>query len=581
MREWVHGAEGTDSAKPGVNGLSLQAKKKGTGNRVIVVHCKAGKGRSGSMAVSYLVSQEGWTKVDALARFTERRMRPGFGSGVSIPSQLRWLGYVERWANNGKIYLERTVEVKEVHIWGLREGVKVGIEGFVEEGRKIKTFHVFNRDERDDIGEATIPPSPDDTVDEKANLSIRNADGTTDSEASSNKGDRGRKSQDDTPSIFSVVSEVVKAQRRTLSLRRNDSKRSSRQSSRMSSTTPSSRTPSTIPSPTMSSPRITQSPDPIPLHDGAFPEVANSGPPKGATASSTSSNSSQVKTTNTVFRPTDSVILPTSDVNISFERRAHASYGWAMVTSVAHVWFNVFFEGRGPERIKERDEAKRRRGASTDRLSDRVPQGPEESGVFEVTWEQLDGIKGSARKGTRALDKVQVVWHVRADVKPNISPVPSPAQQMSREAAPLAQANEEVDLGDIEREDSQESFGSAKSNQDVKEDVQGGVLIRQPTRPGDVQESKPANWEGSGVRQAETVGEELMARRLGPRKQGDGAAARAANDAQSKRDRSAGEEQPELDDSSDEDSTAGIRRGVRLSVSDGSDGKSKKRLSKV
>lgn len=71
--------------------------------RVIVVHCKAGKGRSGTVACSYLMSEEGWTREQTLQNFTEKRMRPGFGAGVSIPSQLRYLTYVERWVQNGKM----------------------------------------------------------------------------------------------------------------------------------------------------------------------------------------------------------------------------------------------------------------------------------------------------------------------------------------------------------------------------------------------------------------------------------------------------------------------------------------------
>lgn len=54
-----------------------------------------------------------------------------------------------------------------------------------------------------------------------------------------------------------------------------------------------------------------------------------------------------------------------------------------MVTAVAHVWFNAYFEG-GYE--------------------------GNDSGVFEIDWEAMDGIKGSARKGTRAMDKLKVVW---------------------------------------------------------------------------------------------------------------------------------------------------------------------------
>lgn len=89
-----------------------------------------------------------------------------------------------------------------------------------------------------------------------------------------------------------------------------------------------------------------------------------------------------------VFRPSHPIILPTNDINIDLERRNKAAYGWTMVTSVAHVWFNTFFEGQGPENNGN---------AASD-------------GVFEITWDAMDGIKGSARKGTKALDKLAVVW---------------------------------------------------------------------------------------------------------------------------------------------------------------------------
>lgn len=38
-----------------------------------------------------LIRPEGWTRSEALKRFTERRMRVGFGEGVSIPSELRYV----------------------------------------------------------------------------------------------------------------------------------------------------------------------------------------------------------------------------------------------------------------------------------------------------------------------------------------------------------------------------------------------------------------------------------------------------------------------------------------------------------
>jgi len=34
----------------------------------------------------------------------------------------------------------------------------------------------------------------------------------------------------------------------------------------------------------------------------------------------------------------------------------------------------------------------------------------DDTGVFQIEWDKMDGIKGSSRKGTRALDRLAVVW---------------------------------------------------------------------------------------------------------------------------------------------------------------------------
>lgn len=270
--------------------------------RVVVVHCKAGKGRSGTVTCSYLISEEGWTKEDALSRFTERRMRSGFGAGVSIPSQLRWIGYVERWTKHRKLYFEWQTEILEVHAWGLREGVKVEVNGYVDGGKTIQTFHVFGNHER------ILVDGVSETEDGFNNLLRLN-----DEKLQLNQKD---------------PTEAIPVQTKTSEALTN-----------------------TLPAPT-----------PCP------------GKEPGAEA--------------VIFRPSSRIVLPSNDVNIAFERRNKPTYGWAMVTSVSHVWFNTFFEGRGPENH-----------------GDAAP-----SGVFEIEWDAMDGIKGSARKGMRCLDRLAVVW---------------------------------------------------------------------------------------------------------------------------------------------------------------------------
>lgn len=285
MRNWLH-------------------EKKG---RVVVVHCKAGKGRSGTASCSYLISEEGWSVHKALNRFTERRMRPNMGKGVSIPSQLRWIDYVDRWAKHGKLYVERQIEVMEVHCWGLRDGVKISIEGFVEDGKIIKSFHTFSRDEREIVRGEVKTTGMAQAVHE---VMYKNGWGSA-----------------------GVKKDAKSAQ---------DSKNGS-----------------------------TSSLDKQVNLDGT-----------------STSKESPVGTGDVVFRPSKRVVLPTNDLNLDVERRNNAAFDLTMVTAVAHVWFNAYFEGNGPEQNGNADE----------------------SGVFEIDWDAMDGIKGSSRKGTQAFERIAVVW---------------------------------------------------------------------------------------------------------------------------------------------------------------------------
>jgi len=66
---------------------------------VAVVHCKAGKGRTGTMICALLVYADAFPSAyDALVWFECRR--GGERSGVTIPHQIRWIAMLERWLHH-------------------------------------------------------------------------------------------------------------------------------------------------------------------------------------------------------------------------------------------------------------------------------------------------------------------------------------------------------------------------------------------------------------------------------------------------------------------------------------------------
>ena len=68
-------------------------------SHIAVVHCKAGKGRTGVMLCSYLIfAGVQPTATEALSYFATQRTENG--KGVTIPSQIRYVHYFEQFLNN-------------------------------------------------------------------------------------------------------------------------------------------------------------------------------------------------------------------------------------------------------------------------------------------------------------------------------------------------------------------------------------------------------------------------------------------------------------------------------------------------
>ncbi|KAJ4300097.1 Telomerase protein component 1 [Collariella sp. IMI 366227] len=395
------------------------------------------------MACSYLIAECGWSAEDALARFTERRMRPGFGSGVSIPSQLRWVSYVDRWTKGGKKYVDRPVEIVEIHVWGLRHGVKVSVDGFVDEGKKIKVFHTFKGEERivvegmrrvvgvvdfvQDITGYGMKAAMDDKGEVGEDADYEGVKEGVDSNESGNGKEQ---------SLSRSSSKKLKGAKTTGLMRKLSNRKagSSRSLQGLAKNGPRSRTIA-VPEPSASSSNTS---------------LAGTDEPRSQSTTSLHNSFSFADPSEpggqaVIFRPSSPLWIPNSDVNISLERRnrAPASLGLTMVTAVAHVWFNIFFEGNGPEQDGKADE----------------------SGVFEIDWDKMDGIKGSSQRGTRALDRVSVVWRVA---------------------------------------------GTGTADTAENKAAGSGVVINEPGEESPVPQMRPADWKGGDV-------EDPAARRLGLR----------------------------------------------------------------
>lgn len=89
---------------------------------IAVIHCKAGKGRTGLMICCWLLYNGDWEDADGALKYYAA-YRTCNQKGVTIPSQIRYIHYFERWLREGALNL-RSYFLTDIIFHGVPKGVQ-------------------------------------------------------------------------------------------------------------------------------------------------------------------------------------------------------------------------------------------------------------------------------------------------------------------------------------------------------------------------------------------------------------------------------------------------------------------------
>lgn len=125
---------------------SLNAYLTESSQHVAVLHCKAGKGRSGTVASAYLMMKFKMTFDQATQVFTNMRMRPSFGQGISITSQRRYLKYFHDFVHVLNCqYKPIDIYIDEIKVYRqVYQELDLKLARYQENGKSITCVYQFN-----------------------------------------------------------------------------------------------------------------------------------------------------------------------------------------------------------------------------------------------------------------------------------------------------------------------------------------------------------------------------------------------------------------------------------------------------